>query len=263
VSVVVIEIVIIRAREALQVRGRVSPSVDTNDRRGGDGVSGGYEASIAVIQAEVQVVLQQRSCARVRVGQEGTALGFARRLSLGHVKVIMFVLGEVQDDRGSVPSGGNPTRERVRTTIVRGHVSVFVIEKVIIRAREALQVRGRISPSVDTNDRRGGGGVLGGYEASIAVIQADVQVVLQQRSRARVRVEQEGAVLGFARRLSLGHVKVIMFVLGEVQDDRGSVPSGGNPTRERVRARHDIGTRVGNGGRSIRGALVQGLCGSC
>ena len=115
----------------------------------------------------------------------------------------------------------------VRIAIVRGHVSVVVIEIVIIRAREALQVRERASPSVDTNDRRGGGGVSGGYEASIAVIQVEVQVVLQQRSCARVRVEQEGTALGFARRLSLGHVMVIMVVSGEVQDDRGSVPSGG------------------------------------
>ena len=35
--------------------------------------------------------------------------------------------------------------------------------------------------------------------------------------------------------------------------------SGGNPIRERVRARHGNGTRVGNGGRSIRGAPVQAL----
>ena len=115
----------------------------------------------------------------------------------------------------------------VRIAIVRGHVSVVVIEIVIIRTREALQVRGRVSPSVDTNDRRGGGGVSGGDEASIAVIQDEVQVVLQRRSCARARVEQEGAVLGFARRLSLGHVLVIMVVLGEVQCGRGSVPSGG------------------------------------
>ena len=115
----------------------------------------------------------------------------------------------------------------VRIAIVRGHVSVVVIEIVIIRAREASQDRGRVSPSVDTNDRRGGGGVSGGYEASIAVIQAEVQVVLQQRSCARVRVEQEGTAQGFAKRLSLGHVMVIMVVVGEVQDDWGSVPSGG------------------------------------
>ena len=120
----------------------------------------------------------------------------------------------------------------VRIAIVRGHVSVVVIEIVIIRTREALQVRGRVSPSVDTNDRRGDGGASGGDEASIAVIQDEVQVVLQQRSCARVRVEQEGTALGFARRLSLGHVMVIMVVLGEVQDDRGSVPSGVKPTRE-------------------------------
>ena len=88
----------------------------------------------------------------------------------------------------------------VRIAIVRGHVSVVVIEIVIIiRAREALQIRGRVSPSVDTNDRRGGGGVSGGDEASIAVIQDEVQVVLKQRSCARVRLEQEGAALGFAR----------------------------------------------------------------
>ena len=53
----------------------------------------------------------------------------------------------------------------VRIAIVRGHVSVVVVEIVITRAREALQVRGRVSPSVDTNDRRGGGGVSGGDEA--------------------------------------------------------------------------------------------------
>ena len=34
------------------------------------------------------------------------------------------------------------------------------------------------------------------------------------------------------------------------------------PLRERVRTRHDIGTRVGNGGRSIGGAQAQGLGGS-
>ena len=151
----------------------------------------------------------------------------------------------------------------VRIAIVRGHGFVVVIEIVIIRTREALQIRGRVSPSFDTHDRRGGGGVSGGDEASITVIQDEVQVVLQQRSCARVRAEQEGTALGFARRLSLGHVMVIMVAVGEVQDDRGSVPSGGDPSRERVRARHDNGTRVGNGGISIWGAPVQGLCGSC
>ena len=55
-------------REALQVRGRASPSADTNDRRGDGGVSGGDEASIAVIQDEVKVVLQQRSCACAQTG---------------------------------------------------------------------------------------------------------------------------------------------------------------------------------------------------
>ena len=95
----------------------------------------------------------------------------------------------------------------VRLAIVRQHVSVIVIEIVIVRTREALQVRERASPSADTtNGRRSGGGVSGGDEASIAVIQNEVQVVLQQRRCARVRVEQEGTALGFARRLSLGHV---------------------------------------------------------
>ena len=75
---------------------------------------GSDEARIAVIQDEVQVVLQRRSCVRARVEQEGTVLGFARRLSLGCVMVIMVVLGEVQDGRGSAPSGGNLTRGRVR-----------------------------------------------------------------------------------------------------------------------------------------------------
>ena len=150
----------------------------------------------------------------------------------------------------------------IRIAIVRGHVSVVVIEIVIIRTREARQVRGRVSPSVDTNDRRGDGGASGGDEVSIAVIQDEVQAVLQQRSCARVRVEQEGTALGFARRLSLGHVMVIMVAMGEVQDDRVSVPSGGGATWERVRARHYNGARVGNGGGSIWGALVQGLCGS-
>ena len=98
----------------------------------------------------------------------------------------------------------------VRIAIVRGHVFVVVIE-IIIRTREALQIRGRVSPSADTHDRRGGGGVSGGDEASIAVIQDEVQVVLQQGScGARVRAEQEGTALGFARRLSLGHVMAIM-----------------------------------------------------
>ena len=43
---------IIRTREARQVRERASPSVGTIGRRGGGGVSGGDEASIAVIQDE-------------------------------------------------------------------------------------------------------------------------------------------------------------------------------------------------------------------
>ena len=63
--------------------------------------------------------------------------------------------------------------------------------------------------------------------------------MLQRRSRGvRARVEQKGAALGCARRLSLGHAMVTMVVLGEVRDERGSVPSGGGATRERVRARH-------------------------
>ena len=100
----------------------------------------------------------------------------------------------------------------VRLAIARRHVPVVVI----IRTCEALQVRERVSPRVDTNGRHGGGGVSGGDEASIAFIQDEVQVVLQRRSCARARVEQEGTVLGFARRLSLGHVLVIMVVFGEV-----------------------------------------------
>ena len=59
----------------------------------------------------------------------------------------------------------------LKLSIARRHVSVVVIEIVIIRTREALQVRERVSPSVDTNGRRGGGGVSGGGEASTAVIQ--------------------------------------------------------------------------------------------
>ena len=45
--------------------------------------------------------------------------------------------------------------EGVRIAIVRGHVSVVVIEIVISITREALQVRERVSPSADTNGRRG------------------------------------------------------------------------------------------------------------
>ena len=73
----------------------------------------------------------------------------------------------------------------VRIAIVRGHGFVVVIEIVIIRTREALQIRGRVSPSVDTHDRRGGGGVSGGDEASITVIQDEVQVVLPCRNTTR------------------------------------------------------------------------------
>ena len=92
----------------------------------------------------------------------------------------------------------------VRLAIACRHASIVVI----VRAHETLQVRERVRGD-------GGGGVSGGDEASIAVIQDEVQVVLQRRSCARARVEQEGAVLGFARRLSLRHVLVIMVVLGE------------------------------------------------
>ena len=71
-----------------------------------------------------------------------------------------------------------------------------------------------------------------------------------------LNVEREGAVLGCCatRRWSLGHMLAIMVVLGGFQDGRGGVPSGGNPTRERARASHGFEPRVGNGGRSIRGA---------
>ena len=92
----------------------------------------------------------------------------------------------------------------VRLAIARRHASIVVI----VRAHETLPVRERVRGG-------GGGGVSGGDEASIAVIQDEVRVVLQRRSCARARVEQEGTVLGFARRLSLGHVLVIMVVLGE------------------------------------------------
>ena len=81
-------VVIVGAHETPQVRERVRGG-------GGGGVSGGDEASIAVIQDEVQVVLQRGSCVRARAEQEGTVLGFARRLSVGHVLVITVVLGEV------------------------------------------------------------------------------------------------------------------------------------------------------------------------
>ena len=56
----------------------------------------------------------------------------------------------------------------VRLAIARQHAPAVVI---IIRTREALQVRERAIPSADTNGRRGGGGVSGGDEARIAVIQ--------------------------------------------------------------------------------------------
>ena len=55
----------------------------------------------------------------------------------------------------------------VRLAIARRHVPVVEI----IRTGGALQVRERVSPSADTNGRRGGGGVSGGDEARIAVIQ--------------------------------------------------------------------------------------------
>ena len=76
----------------------------------------------------------------------------------------------------------------VRLAIARGHAPIVVIA----RAHETLQVRERVRAG-------GGGGVSGGDEASIAVIQGEVQIVLQRRGCGRARVKQEGAVLGFAR----------------------------------------------------------------
>ena len=61
-------VIIIRIVKALLVRELVGLSVDRNGRRDGRDESGGDEASIAVIQGEVQVVLRRRSgaCARVQ-----------------------------------------------------------------------------------------------------------------------------------------------------------------------------------------------------
>ena len=60
-------VIIIRIVKALLVRELVGLSVDRNGRRDGRDESGGDEASIAVIQGEVQVVLRRRSgaCGRV------------------------------------------------------------------------------------------------------------------------------------------------------------------------------------------------------
>jgi len=71
-------VVIAGAHETPQVRERVRGG-------GGGGVSGGDEVSLAVVQDEVHVVLQRKSCGCAIVEQEGTVLGNARRLSLSHV----------------------------------------------------------------------------------------------------------------------------------------------------------------------------------
>ena len=126
---------------------------------------------------------------------------------------------------------------------------------IIIRIVEALLVRELVGRSVDRNDRRRGRDESRCDEASIAVIQGEVQVVLRRRSGVYGRVQEEGTVLGASRRLSCGPIQLTVNASGKVQDERGSVvPSGGNPIWERVRARHGVCVRVGNRGRRSRGA---------
>ena len=93
-------------------------------------------------------------------------------------------------------------RGSVRLVVARRHVPVVVI----IRICKALLIRELVGPSADRSGRRDGGGESGGDEASIAVIQGEVQVVLRRRSGARGRVEEEGAVLGPARQLPCGPI---------------------------------------------------------
>ena len=83
----------------------------------------------------------------------------------------------------------------VRLAIARGHAPIVVIA----RAHETLQVRERVRGG-------GGGGVSGGDEVSLTVVHDEVHVVLQRKSCGCAIVEQEGTVLGNARRLSLSHV---------------------------------------------------------
>ena len=89
-----------------------------------------------------------------------------------------------------------------RLVVAGRHVPVVII----IRICKALLVRELVGLSVDRNNRRDGGDESGCDEASIAVIQGEVQVVLRRRSGARGRVEEEGAVLGPARQLSCGPI---------------------------------------------------------
>jgi hypothetical protein len=60
-------VIIIRIVEALLVRELVGLGVDCYNRRDGGDESRSDEASIAVIQGEVQVVLRRGSCMRGRV----------------------------------------------------------------------------------------------------------------------------------------------------------------------------------------------------
>ena len=64
------------------------------------------------------------------------------------------------------------------------HVPVVVIVRIV----STLLVRELAGLNVDRNNRHDGGDESGGDEASIAVIQGEVQVVLRWRSGARGRV---------------------------------------------------------------------------
>jgi hypothetical protein len=67
---------------------------------------------------------------------------------------------------------------------------------VLVRVCKALLVRELVGLRVVRSNRRDGGVESRRDEASIAVIQGEVQVVLRRRSGTCGRVQEEGTVLG-------------------------------------------------------------------
>ena len=225
---------------------------ETHERRGlGVGAHVATAAGIALTRAHRDMRARLRSGRRSRCIRR-------RRLSPAERRGLCGLRNIHPQQRGGSGRGCRDggalcgdSEADARLVVACRHVPAVIIIGIV----KALLVRELVGLGVDCNNRRDSGDESRCDEASIAVIQGEVQVVLRRRSGVYGRVQEEGTVLGASRRLSCGSIQVTMTALGKVQDERGSVvPSGGNPIWERVRARHGVCVRVGNRGRRSRGA---------